>query len=62
MAHARKMRPPAPKMPRSPINKVERVMREFKSGALHSGSKSGPPVTNRKQAVAIGMSEQRKAS
>jgi hypothetical protein len=36
------------------------VMDEFKSGALHSGSKSGPVVTNRKQAIAIGLSEQRK--
>lgn len=37
--------------------KVGKVMGEYKSGALHSGSKSGPLVTNRKQAVAIAMSE-----
>lgn len=36
------------------------VMREYKEGALHSGSKSGPKVTSRKQAIAIGLSEQRK--
>lgn len=36
------------------------VMKEFKGGALHSGSKSGPTVTNRKQAIAIGLSEQKK--
>jgi hypothetical protein len=37
--------------------KVGKVMREFKSGELHSGSKSGPVVKSRKQAVAIAMSE-----
>lgn len=36
------------------------VMSEFKSGQLHSGSKTGKVVTNRKQAVAIALSEQRK--
>lgn len=50
-----------PRMPRkSPkVNKVERVMHEFKEGELHSGSKKGPKVTNRKQAIAIAMSEKR---
>lgn len=33
------------------------VMEEFKAGILHSGSKSGPVVRNRKQAIAIGLSE-----
>lgn len=32
-------------------------MHEYKHGTLHSGSKSGPKVTSRKQAVAIAMSE-----
>lgn len=41
--------------------KVEKVMHEWKAGALHSGSKRGPLVTNRKQAIAIALSEQRKA-
>ena len=35
------------------------VMHEFKHRELHSGSKNGPVVTNRKQAIAIGLSEQR---
>jgi hypothetical protein len=37
--------------------KVGKVMGEFKRGKLHSGSKSGPVVTNKDQAVAIAMSE-----
>ena len=41
-------------------SKVEKVMGEFKRGSLHSGSKKGPKVTSRKQAVAIALSEQRR--
>lgn len=37
------------------------TMHEFKHGALHSGSKSGPKVTSRKQAIAIGLNQDRKA-
>jgi hypothetical protein len=37
--------------------KVEKVMHEFKHGKLHSGSKKGPKVKDRKQAIAIAMSE-----
>lgn len=37
--------------------KIAKVMGEFKRGELHSGSKKGPEVTSRKQAVAIAMSE-----
>jgi len=46
-----------------PRNEAERqeavhtVMHEFKEGELHSGSKEGPQVKNRDQAVAIAMSE-----
>ena len=40
--------------------KVQKVMREFKEGKLHSGSKKGPVVSNPKQAIAIGLSEARK--
>jgi hypothetical protein len=40
--------------------KVEKVMHEWKEGELHSGSKHGPKVKNRKQAIAIALSEQRK--
>lgn len=40
-------------------NKVKKVMGEYKRGTLHSGSKKGPKVKSRKQAVAIALSEQR---
>jgi hypothetical protein len=40
--------------------KVERAMHERKHGTLKSG-KSGKKVTSRKQAIAIGLSEARKA-
>jgi ribosomal protein L21E len=36
--------------------KVQKVMKEYKSGSLHSG-KGGPVVKSRKQAVAIALSE-----
>jgi hypothetical protein len=39
--------------------KVAKVMHEFKAGTLHSGSKKGPKVTSRKQAIAIAISEAR---
>ncbi len=35
-------------------------MKEFKKGELHSGSKSGPRVTNPQQAIAIALSEARR--
>ena len=41
--------------------KVEKVMHEFKEGSLRSGSRRGPKVTSRKQAIAIAMSEAGKA-
>ena len=37
------------------------TMHEFKQGALHSGSKTGPVVKSRAQAIAIGLSEERAA-
>jgi hypothetical protein len=40
--------------------KVERAMHEMKHGELRSGG-SGKKVTSRKQAIAIGLSEARKA-
>jgi hypothetical protein len=40
--------------------KVERALHEEKAGSLRSG-RSGKRVTSRKQAVAIGLSEARKA-
>jgi hypothetical protein len=41
-------------------SKVKKVMHEKKRGTLKSG-KSGKKVTSRKQAIAIGLSEARKA-
>ena len=38
-------------------SKVKKVMKEFKHGKLHSGSKKGPMVTKPSQAKAIAMSE-----
>ena len=42
--------------------KIKTVMKEFKEGTLRSGSKTGKKVKNRKQAIAIAMSEGRRAS
>lgn len=42
-------------------SKFRAVMREYKRGHLHSGSKRGPLVTNPRQAAAIAYSEQRRA-
>lgn len=36
---------------------VKDVMHRFKHGELHSGSKKGPKVKSRSQAIAIAMSE-----
>ena len=41
--------------------KIEKTMHEFKARRLHSGSKHGPLVTGRSQAVAIALSKARKA-
>lgn len=41
-------------------NKVAKVMDEWKAGTLHSGSKKGPKVTSRKQAVAIALNSARR--
>lgn len=40
--------------------KVQKVMHEFKTGTLHSG-KGGKVVKSRKQAVAIALSEAKRA-
>ncbi len=45
---------------RKAAEKVEKVMRERKGGTRKSGS-SGKKVTSRKQAIAIGLSEARRA-
>ena len=41
-------------------SKVEKTMRERKRGTLRSG-RSGKKATSRKQAIAIGLSEARRA-
>lgn len=43
------------------MDKIGKSMHEFSEGKLHSGSKKGPVVKSRKQAIAIGLSEARKA-
>ncbi len=42
------------------VDKIAKVMKEFKHGKLHSGSKKGKKVKSRKMALAIALSEQRK--
>ena len=42
------------------VKKVAKVMKEFKSGTLHSGKK-GPVVKSKKQATAIALSEAKMA-
>lgn len=40
--------------------KIKKVMKKFEKGELHSGSKIGPKVTSKPQALAIGYSEAKK--
>lgn len=42
-----------------PLHSVGDAMHEYKGRTLHSG-KGGPVVTSRKQAVAIGLSSERR--
>jgi len=44
------------KKPTKSQKKIGKVLHEFKVGSLHSGKK-GPVVKNRKQAIAIALSE-----
>jgi len=37
--------------------KISKVMREFKAGTLNTGSKKGPIVKSKKQAIAIALSQ-----
>lgn len=42
--------------------KIATTMHEWGKGQLHSGAKTGPVVKSQKQAVAIALSQGRKAS
>lgn len=55
------MKPKKRKKRKMGESKIEKVLHEFKEGKLHSGSKKGPKVKSRKQAVAIALSEARNA-
>lgn len=52
--------PKSPKSPRAKA-KIHKTMSEFKEGTLHSGSKEGPKVKSRKQAVAIALNQAKKS-
>ena len=47
-------------MVRKSKSKIHKVMGEYKRGKLHSGSKRGPKVKSRRQALAIALSESRR--
>ena len=49
-----------PRYGKKASEKVEKAMHERKEGTLRSGS-SGKKVTSKKQAIAIGLSEARRA-
>lgn len=51
----------ARKYGRGAQKKVAKVMREYKEGKLKSGKGRHPKVKSRKQAIAIGLSEARRA-
>lgn len=46
-----------PKTKKGKAAKMEKVMHEFKEKDLHSGSKTGPKVKSRAQAIAIGLKQ-----
>lgn len=39
------------------MKKISKVMREYKAGTLNTGSKKGPIVKSKKQAIAIALSQ-----
>ena len=45
------------KKPAAKKGKMAKVMGEYKAGKLRSGSKTGPKVKDKKQAIAIGLKE-----
>jgi hypothetical protein len=60
MAPRTKKSPSARRYGAAASQKVERALHEEKQGTLRSG-RSGKKVTSRKQAIAIGLSEARRA-
>lgn len=42
---------------KKPSTKVGEVLKEYKVGKLHSGSKKGPVVKSKKQALAIALNQ-----
>ena len=50
-----KLSPDATK--KAQADRMETEMHKFKVGEMHSGSKKGPKVGSRKQAIAIALSE-----
>lgn len=63
LSHIKKHRKPVSKLKESPKAKsfIEKRMHDFKEGKMHSRkTKTGPLVTNPKQAIAIALSESRK--
>ena len=50
-----------PKVEKPGHKKFKKVLKEFKEGELHSGSKTGPKVKKVSQARAIAFAEDRKA-
>ncbi len=49
-----------PKKKTKSQQKIKTVMHEWKEGDLHSGSKKGPVVKDKAQALAIAISESKK--
>ena len=52
----------ATKSKSKPKDKMKKVIEEYEDGTLRSGSKTGPKVKKKSQALAIGYSEKRKAA
>ena len=50
-----KLEPTAPKKAKQ--KRVKDELHKFKEGTLHSGAKKGPKVMDRRQAIAIALSE-----
>lgn len=49
-----------PKESKKAQSKIHKTMKEFKNKTLHSGSKKGPLVKSRAQAIAISLNQARK--